>query len=228
VITIVTDDQVMIRFSPDQPRDEHGRFGEGGGSGGDFKTSLDSAATGAAALQAVPYGKGDGNPRTDAALTNYAESGYAQINADLRAGTTDSPETADRIAALDAAMQSSQLTQDVVVGRGIRDPEDVFGDAWNNTDVTGLTFTDRGFVSTTTNPAQIASGRNFQTGSNGAFMRIVLPQGTSALAIGKNETSPFSEKEIILDRGLTYRVVADNGVNEDGTRMLDVEVAAGG
>jgi hypothetical protein len=30
---VVTDDHVLIRYSEDQPRDDHGRFGEGGGGG---------------------------------------------------------------------------------------------------------------------------------------------------------------------------------------------------
>jgi hypothetical protein len=44
VITILTDDQVIIRFSPDQPRDDHGRFGEGSGEVGAGGRPSDVAA----------------------------------------------------------------------------------------------------------------------------------------------------------------------------------------
>jgi hypothetical protein len=179
--------------------------------------------SGTDALKAAPYGFGGGNAELDTALGDYAGSGYAQINQDLRSGRTDNPATARTIATLDEGMRSSELTQGIKVGRGLKNPAGIFGAAWNDTDVTGLTWTDQGFASVTADPARIQSGRSFFSGQDGASLTVLVPKGTPALAIGTRDSGSFGEKEMLLDRGLTYRVVRDHGVVE-GIRKLDVEV----
>jgi hypothetical protein len=49
-------------------------------------------------------------------------------------------------------------------------------------------------------------------------MTILVPQGTAALA-----ASSDGEKELLLNRGLRFRIVRDNGV-VNGVRHVDVEV----
>jgi hypothetical protein len=130
-------------------------------------------------------------------------------------GRTD-PRTTKHIKNIDAAMADSPLTQDVRVTRGIRVPQDVFGDKWNDTDVTGLTWTEKSYVSTSANEG--ATGRTYFTGESGVRMTILAPQGTGALA-----ASSDGEKELLLNRGLRFRIVRDNGV-VNGVRHVDVEV----
>lgn len=172
------------------------------------------------AIHAAPYLRESGGPARngvdtkdiDSALTYYKGAGYLGINEDLRKGVKNGREQED-IDAIDAGM--GPLTSDVEVYRGIRDPAKVFGDAWNDHDVTGLEWRDDAFVSTS------GDGRSSNaafSGANGAVMRIVAPKGTKAVGV-----TDYAEMELLLDRGLKYRVVKDAGV-VDGRRRLDVEV----
>lgn len=172
------------------------------------------------AIHAAPYLRESGGPARngvdtkdiDSALTYYKGAGYLGINEDLRKGVKGGREQED-IDAIDAGM--GPLASDVEVYRGIRDPAKVFGDAWNDHDVTGLEWRDDAFVSTS------GDGRSSNaafSGANGAVMRIVAPKGTKAVGV-----TDYAEMELLLDRGLKYRVVKDNGVVE-GRRRLDVEV----
>jgi hypothetical protein len=51
--------------------------------------------------------------------------------------------------------------------------------------------------------------------------KIVVPKGTAAITL--DEHTGGTEAEVLLDRGLRYRVVTDHGVVH-GVRRLDVEV----
>ncbi len=181
----------------------HGRHGSGAATGGD-------------ALNAVPYHRGGegSSDATDGALGFYVAAGYLGINGDLRAGRESREPWRTATENIDSAMKTSALTADIEVARGLKNPNKVFGSDWNDDDVTGLTFRDDGFVSTSAS----LTGRNFFTSSDGVSLRIVAPKGTHALVI-----SEIGESEILLDRGLRYRVTRDNGV-VDGLRRLDVEV----
>jgi phage portal protein BeeE len=184
---------------------------------GSFADRLKDAARGDAALDAAPYKQWlepDG-PHKDAVFS-YTGGGYLGINADLRVGRFDDRRTKNDIRRLDEAMADSPLGSDVVVVRGIRDPRAVFGDAWNDSDVSGLEWSELSFASSSTNVAQ--TGRTYFTGNSGVRMEILVPKGTSALA-----ASRAGEAELLLNRGLKYRVVRDDGV-VDGIRRISVEV----
>ena len=104
----------------------------------------------------------------------------------------------------------------------------------------GLEWKDLPFVSTGAD-----AGR--QQASNEVSMRVLVPKGTRAfshtekVAFGgvealKGPSGGLDFDEILLDRGLTFRVVADHGFRRtryDGTpdvysgRDLDVEIIAG-
>ncbi len=174
----------------------------------------------AEAIHAAPYLRESGGPprngvdtkNVDSALNYYKGAGYLGINEDLRKGIKNGREQED-IDAIDAGM--GPLAHDVEVYRGIRDPAKVFGGAWNDHDVTGLEWRDDAYVSTS------GDGRSSNaafSGANGAVMRIVASKGTKAVGV-----TDYAEMELLLDRGLKYRVVKDNGV-VDGRRRLDVEV----
>jgi hypothetical protein len=53
-------------------------------------------------------------------------------------------------------------------------------------------------------------------------MNILVPKGVSAIGIENSQPGLKGEQELVLDRGLRYRVVADR--EDNGVRTLDVEV----
>jgi hypothetical protein len=62
----------------------------------------------------------------------------------------------------------------------------------------------------------------------GFAARIHVPAGTPAIAIRDEEDGFDNEGELVLPRGLEYRVVADAGPTGDyGIRWLDLEILAG-
>jgi hypothetical protein len=171
------------------------------------------------------------------AVRDYAGTGYNAINYALRMvdGDTQSlpnkiegiygnkSEITSTIAGLDSAMKKSTLSDDVLLYRGISDPEEIFGEEWDDdSDMSGLTWFDGSYASTST---QSDIARRFADEGAGVAMRILAPKGISAIGIeGVEKDSKIvkPESEILLNRGLTYRVIRDHMVN--GTRTLDVEV----
>ena len=143
------------------------------------------------------------------------------INQTLRAPGQDrfvTPEIFDEImgevANIDRAMDASRLTKPIVVYRGRRGdsvlgPRDTWGD-----DLTGREWTDPAPASAS---AMESVGEHF--GRDGVVMRVVVPEGTGAVQLSAKNY----EAEILLERGLRYRVVRDYGT-VNGRRRLDVEV----
>lgn len=123
---------------------------------------------------------------------------------------------------IDAAMKESKLRRPVRVQRGIVNPRDTFGDAWlQDGDNTGLSWRDDAYVSTTVRPA---TAKKFASYGAGVVLNLTAPQGTGAIGI-ENLAADFSdERELLLDRGLAWRVTRD-WVDGAGVRNLDVEVA---
>lgn len=165
--------------------------------------------------------------RVASAVSNYRGSGYTEINGALRRGDAGG-YLASTVAAIDEAMAISQLPKAVGVHRGIREPTRVFGASWNDVDVTGLEWEEKGYSSTTVDPRVAES---FAAGGGGRLMmRVVLPPGTRALRLSDMAASnqPLqgikTEAEVLVTRATRYRVVADHGTDEHGTRHLDVEV----
>jgi hypothetical protein len=123
--------------------------------------------------------------------------------------------TADRhVRALDAVMAQSHLPRDVVVWRGGRHvardmPESAVGFEW----------TDAGFVSTA---VRREGAESFLAGRESVLMRVLAPEGTPALSLHGGEG------ELLLGRGLRFRVVADHGrisgAGGGGARLIDVEI----
>ena len=189
-----------------------------------FDTRVGTAKHGDNAMAAAPAG-------LDRATTGLTDSqvqaireyrsirGYRRINGSLRSGE----DVSDEIRALDDAMASSRLTDDVVVYRGIRNGPDVFGGAFDG-DLTNAQFGDLAYVSTGKTADQAAAIARHGFGSENdprdpLVMRILAPRGTGAIEA--------SDTEMLLDRGLQFRVVADRGVL-DGARHLDVEILPAG
>lgn len=156
-------------------------------------------------------------------IDEYQELAYEDINGQLRANDGDlsdvDPEIVRYTRDIDAVMEESQLTDDVLVYRGIWSANDIFGDAWQfSGDNTGLEWEDAAFVSTSVDGAIIDRISNASRRPEGVNMRILVPRGTSAFGI--DPESP--EKELLLNRGQRYRIARD--YSRDGTRWIDVEV----
>jgi 2'-5' RNA ligase len=121
----------------------------------------------------------------------------------------------------DIVMENSPLKEDVVVFRGFRNTSS-FGPQWKaGGDNAGLTWTEHSFLSTT-NDEDFLTKNYLPKGS--IKMRMSVPKGTGAVYI-ENAGSDFgqAQPELLLQRGLRFRIVNDHGV-EDGIRTLDVEV----
>lgn len=114
---------------------------------------------------------------------------------------------------LDAAISGSSFRSPVVGYRGVADADFIPG--WNQVDVIGMEWTEWGYASISTERL-IAEG----FAGRGVIMRVVTPTRQDALRLSGREF----ESELLLPRGSTFRVVADHGVDEQGRRIIDVEV----
>jgi hypothetical protein len=186
---------------------------------------LDDPATHAKALSSLSENERD---QVHAALREYRGSNYQGINAYLRTGGTDSRlygisvSTAERYAGdIDKAMAASELQDDVLVWRGVRTGTSVFGDHPWPASLAGFSWTDPAFFSTS------ASQSTASQFSDAVMMRFLVPKGTKALVLSGDNY----ESELLLNRGLKYRVVRDHGeveIQGRDVRMLDVEVTSTG
>lgn len=183
------------------------------------------AATGAAALAAAPYGLRKTRPaafdtRMSGAVRDYTGAEYAAVNRSLRGLPLpygyEQADVDPIVDGLDAAMAGSRLERDVVVWRGMNSTA-LFGGR-DSGDLTGLEWSEQAYASTS---ASETKARMFATGQTPVLMRILTPVGTGAVEASGMDL----EAELLLERGLTFRVVADRGV-VDGKRLLDVEVVA--
>lgn len=164
-----------------------------------------------------------------AALDSYVGTGHKSINTNLRnAGGTGKITKAvkQHVDALDGLLAGSELQDDILVFRGIRNGRDIFGDDWDQ-DLTGVTWDEHGFLSTTASSkiaTKFAADQSiFGKPETAAVMHITVPKGTQALTMSDLD----DEAEILIARGQKLRIVKDHGL-VDGRRRLDVEVVPSG
>lgn len=172
-----------------------------------------------AALPARPL-----SPEASEIVGDYHEGWSANVNSALRTGEGDVPPgdaRAARIArGMDEIMAGQSLPRDIEVERGI--PVSALTRLLGGEPTVGSTYTDHGFVSTTT------TGRpRLSVDEESAVLRIRVPKGTSALSTHRTgERGELDPGEVVLDRGLTYRVT---GVEvRDGRQHVEVEVVPDG
>ncbi len=194
-----------------------------------------ASLTGDAALAAAPIDFTRPHPDSgltaeeEAVFADYVVDGAYRTNPTLRdyKGHLDphDDETAAEVRLMDAAMSRSPLPADVLVERGISygDAVEVFGgeERWRG-DLTESTVLDHAFMSTT---ARVGGGAEYaaQSGDNPgdqATLRIRVPAGTKAIKMSGSEY----EDELLLERGLTLRVISDSGYDENGGRVIEAEV----
>lgn len=213
---------------------KHSQKSHGDGAKGTIKKAL----TGKAALKAAPLStvsRIDFNIRLidDAGLTpgeaddafeslaHYQHGASVRINKalqDAKGGTPDLPEASGPfggrvdVANIDAALEHSRLTDDVIVyqGQGDRITEDaertVYGYASTSADKKiALDYAKGGIAPT--------------------VVELHVPKGTPAIHLGPHPA--HEESELLLARGLRRRRVADRGV-VDGVRRIVEEVIPDG
>lgn len=188
-----------------------------------FNARLALAKADRDALAAAPSGLGRTTTRLTKpqreALEDYQGTLYYGINGQLDRVEVDQ-FFAVRIQHLDDAMDGSVLTDDVATWRGIRDGRRAFGDRFDK-DLTGATWTDRRFVSTSASE-RVARDFTYEGASiqhtTPTVMRLLVPKGTKGVVLDNAD-----QLELLLQRGLSLRVVKDHG-DVDGIRRVDVEV----
>jgi hypothetical protein len=124
-----------------------------------------------------------------------------------------------RLSLIDSAMGKSELPKDQVLYRSV-DASAVFDkDAlkkirwgeYSDEDLQGFvgkTITDKGFMSTTTDK-EIAFGWGDFTGSESPIvLQLDTPSGTHGIDLRKFDIEGEEQKEILLDRGLSYEITS--------------------
>jgi len=231
---------------------------------GHYEGAVFDAPLGAGNEQALAEYEGVEYQKTN----QYLRGGFR----DVKPFEGDAPEflagTPERIAEIDKTMAVSRLTHDVEVSRAVKSGRDTFGPAWHEgvinaattdfdeqdreyerwlagerPDLTGLTWREDAYVSTSADPVHTEEfGKNWaqlakeMPGSEGEpiIMTIRVPAGTGAIQLGDigwttlpNGRRIIGSAELMLQRGLIMRVVADHGVDDKGFRRLDVEATHG-
>lgn len=158
-------------------------------------------------------------------LHSYTGSGYTSVNSKLNSLPPGAKKTGSTsVANIDAAMAASPpMEGDVVLYRGFSNPKGVFGSSgkWNDVNVAGMEWSQRSYSSTS---GSLSTSASF-AGSHGVVMRIIIPKEMQVKGINAKGGQHTSENEIILQRGLRYRVVADYGTHGSyNQRFIDVMV----
>lgn len=201
---------------------DHGHAGQSGMGPEEFDSRLAAAMSGRDLEGATGINPSDSAVRK--AVADYGENGADAANTALRTTGGHIDESTDWRAApvvegMDAAFADAPtLSKDAVVARGVSRVNVTFGGA---EPAVGMEWVDHGFVSTSASPRALRQFTGADFGANGLQMRILVPKGTKAIS---SRDLLAGEQEVILPRGLKFRVVRDNGLDFDGIRQLDVEV----
>jgi len=158
-------------------------------------------------------------------LNRYAESDFVDINGGLRSGVVP-PELQKTIGQMDDAIlrYGDVDVRNTELWRSVGNPQEVFGTDDLNT-LIGTEFRDKAFTSFTLDSdiARTLETELMPAGTPRAVLRTVGAEGEQfGLALG-DAARYIEEREVILRRGLRYRVVGVEEI-EDGITMLDILV----
>lgn len=177
------------------------------------------SASGDPRAQSLWYRTGDNSIETG------GTPGAFQMSDQMRSGHF-TPEMRGRIEDIDSLMAESRLRDPIEVYRGVDRlgglrPDEAISAGRN---LVGREFTDKAFVSATTDAEH---GSWFGS----TVMRIHVPPGTRAIRMADRAGTErdAKESEILLNRGLKFRILAQYGRGElkgpwGGAYVLDVEV----
>lgn len=188
-----------------------------------FEDLIAAALEGEEALDSAPLSKmswDDWNRYPDQmrALSEYGGMRYSEINRGLRGtfGATLDAEQQRLVNLIDDVLTHSPLPDDVVLWRGTSFREEFFGDRFA-ADLTGFAWREDAYTSTSANRRQ---AEIFAPGERSVLMRILVPLGTHAVRLSGTD----AEWELVLQRGLKFRIVRDRGFDPRGRRLIDVEI----
>jgi hypothetical protein len=214
------------KYDPDQPRDELGRFGSGGGDSGPKPLNLNDTEKVADTLnfqREQGFTAENNSPVWDMTVTSYTDGSgqYNNINGYLREGEfyaeaaglspSEVMKTEGDIANLTAIIDAAPpLTEDLVTFRGITGEDVVY--EFSNLEV-GDQYTEAGFISTSLDK-EVAN--RFTGGSNvnedRMMLQIISPAGTQGLMPESYQrqvaAGTTGEKEWLIQRGTTFDVIA--------------------
>jgi hypothetical protein len=217
----------ILKYDPDQPRDELGRFGSG--SGGSDTPQPINPSDSEKIISTLNYQREEGfiaennSPVWDMTVTSYTDGTgqYNNINGYLREGEfyaeaaglspSEVTKTEGDIANLTAIIDAAPpLTEDLVTFRGMTGEDVVY--QFSNLEV-GDQYTEAGFISTSVDK-EVAE--RFTGGSNvnedRMMLQIISPAGTQGLMPESYQrevtNAQTGEKEWLIQRGTTFDVLA--------------------
>lgn len=188
----------IVKYSDDQPRDDHGRWTSGGSY-----TSIDDIKDQERFLETMRSSwKLPDDQRK--AVQYYIGNGYDTINSYLRGQANDIHSNTgsllkNEVESIDKAIADSTLPRNLIVYRGI-DLAEVVG---NKELRVGSKLSDRGFVSTSLNKnlaEWFARENSPMTYNKPSVIQISVPKGTNGLR------GNMVDREILLPRGSTLEV----------------------
>lgn len=160
----------------------------------------------------------------------YQGNGFKDLNPALRTGKIegtkkfqgeDTAPMRDHRDNLDSLIAKSELDRGIVVYRG--STTDWIGDIDR---LPGTIFEDKGYTSTSLNPAQAKRFNKFAApGKETALFEISVPRGARAAFMdkAKDPDALAWEYEMLLPRGTRYRIT-ETVTNDDGVTVIRAEV----
>lgn len=201
---------VYQKYSEDQPRDEDGRFGEGGGSG----SGEEKLSNGLTSSQ-------------NSLMEQYSDQLAFKLNGSLREGTATDEEKA-QAEKIDAVIKEHGSKAPVVVYRGASDEftqalldkaEKRNPDSYMD-GLVGMTFTDKGFMSTSTDKDD---AMDFATGvsERQAVLFTLRSSGRYNYDMSKVEGNAFeAQHERLFGSGTKIKITEANWSRIDGISVL--------
>lgn len=181
----------------------------------DEKQAIEDAPTGDDAFNLLNQNTPDLNSEEAGRVQYYTGDGFSQLNQRIAAGTMDEADT-NAANTLDDIISRAPAADDAVVFRGVRSMDDAsVGDVISND----------GFVSTTASQNMAKTYAGVDPGR--AMIRILVPQGQPALALDKTLSNNPVEKEVLLPKGINFRVVGKStvkGAFGQDTPLYDVVI----
>jgi hypothetical protein len=141
-------------------------------------------------------------------VDGYTLSDYIDINTGLREkhGISDElePEIQAKIEYIDAAMDKFELARNIVVFRG--DEAEHYRD-WKVGKIEYL----HGYTSTSVSESVVRENYTEYLGDRIKADRVIIeinvPKGTPSMYIGENTQAATNEEELLLKRGLKYKII---------------------
>jgi len=214
-----------IKYDPDQPRDEQGRWSEEGGGGSESLRELPNNYEEANPIMRDEFQEWRNNLTyaEEKALARYIGSDYEDINTLLRTGEYTSWER-EKIDAYiknlnNALDKSPGLSEATMLYRGISS-EEIYSALENGQIEIGSTFIDKGFVSTT-----VTAGRTdyFAKGKYPIKLEIQAAKGARGAFISFDDISPLTtyESEFLVPPNSSM-IITDTGI-KDGIGYIRLE-----